>query len=77
VREARAAKLRKGVGNLAGDAQVVLSGVGALEVAEHRAFIGGVVDGLRVVGGSKEAARREREERQGGYDGADEDEDML
>ncbi|KAL9100527.1 MAG: hypothetical protein Q9163_004116 [Psora crenata] len=79
LREVRMAKLRAGIGVLEGTRQVGMNGVGGMEVAEGRAFVGGVVDGLRVVGGSVEVERREREAEQGD-DGAgyrdDEDEDM-
>lgn len=43
------AKMRAGVGELEGGGGVSLLGVGAMEVAEGRGFIGGVVDGLRYV----------------------------
>jgi len=49
LREVRMAKMRAGVGELEGGGGVSLLGVGAMEVAEGRAFIGGVVDGLRYV----------------------------
>ena len=54
-------------------------GVGALEVCEGGRFIRGVVDGLRVVGASKEVGRREKEEREGneGMGSEESDEDML
>lgn len=82
MREARAAKLRQGVEVLEGGRAARLDGVGALEVAEHGAFIQGVVDGLRVVGASKEGARREREREEretggAGRGGEESDEDML
>ncbi|KAI9839315.1 MAG: DNA replication protein psf2 [Sarea resinae] len=47
LREVRMAKMRKGVAVLDGGGVVGLKGVGGMEVAEGRAFIGGVVDGLR------------------------------
>jgi len=74
------AKLRAGVDILEAGGGVNMNGVGGMEVAEGRAFIGGVIDGLRKIGSSKEQARREREneERENGYAGtADDDEDML
>jgi len=74
------AKLRAGVDALDAGGGIRMNGVGGMEVAEGRAFIGGVVDGLRKIGASKEQARREREaeERENGYSGTqDEDEDML
>ena len=48
IREARGAKLRKGVEVLEGGRVVVLDGVAGLEVAEQGRFIRGVVDGLRL-----------------------------
>lgn len=82
LREVRMAKMRKGVDVLSGDGEGVrLDGVGAMEVAESRGFVTGVVDELRKLGMSREQARREREaeERETGYGGvggSDEDEDM-
>jgi GINS complex subunit 2 len=78
IREVRLAKMRKGVEVLSGEGDGVrLDGVGAMELSESRAFIAGVIDGLRKIGASKEQARREREEeeRENGRYGADEDED--
>ena len=49
LREARLSKLRKGVQVLDATAGVKMNGVGGMEVAEGRAFIVGVVDGLRYV----------------------------
>ncbi|KAF2085980.1 DNA replication complex GINS protein-like protein psf2 [Saccharata proteae CBS 121410] len=80
LREVRMAKLRAGIDVLDGAAGVKLNGVGGMEVSEGRSFIGGVVDGLRKLGASREQARREREEElgggAGGSYGADEDDDM-
>jgi len=66
--ECRSAKIRQGIGVLEGAREVKMNGVGAMEVAEHRSFITGVVDSLRKLGASKEGTRREREaeEREGG-----------
>lgn len=79
LREVRMAKMRAGVGVLEGGREVNMNGVGGMEVAEGRAFIGGVVDGLRKIGASKEMSRREREaeERENGIGGGDEDEDEM
>lgn len=79
LREVRMAKMRAGVGVLEGGREVNMNGVGGMEVAEGRAFIGGVVDGLRKIGASKEMSRREREaeERENGIGGVDEDEDDM
>lgn len=77
LREVRIAKMRAGVGVLEGGREVNMNGVGGMEVAEGRAFIGGVVDGLRKIGASKEMTRREREaeERENGIGGAEEDDE--
>ncbi|KAM0801683.1 GINS complex protein-domain-containing protein [Usnea florida] len=79
LREVRMAKMRAGVGVLEGGREVNMNGVGGMEVAEGRAFIGGVVDGLRKIGASKEMSRREREaeERENGIRGGEEDEDDM
>ncbi|KAI9819313.1 MAG: DNA replication protein psf2 [Thelocarpon impressellum] len=72
LREVRMAKMRAGVMVL--DSGVVsVTGVGGMEVAEARGFIGGVVDGLRKIGASREQARRERE---AADEEGDEDDDM-
>jgi hypothetical protein len=47
LKEVRMAKLRKGIRVLEAGAGVQMNGVGALEIAESRSFISGVVDGLR------------------------------
>ena len=47
LREVRMSKLRKGFTVLGPGAGVKLNGVGAMEIAEVRGFVGGVVDGLR------------------------------
>ena len=77
LREVRMAKMRAGVGVLEGGREVNMNGVGGMEVAEGRAFILGVVDGLRKIGASKEMSRREREaeERENGIMGGEEDEE--
>ena len=75
LREVRMAKLRAGVPVLEGAREVGMRGVGGMEVAEGRAFIGGVVDGLRKIGASKELGRKEREaeEREGAGLGTQDD----
>jgi GINS complex subunit 2 len=75
LREVRMAKMRGSMKALDGGGVFSLRGVGALEVAEGRGFIVGVMDGLRRIGASREAARREREE-EGAGDEGDEDDDM-
>ena len=79
LREVRMAKMRAGVGVLEGGREVNMNGVGGMEVAEGRAFIGGVVDGLRKIGASKEMSRREREaeERENGIGGGEDDDDYM
>ncbi|KXL51564.1 hypothetical protein M433DRAFT_59997 [Acidomyces richmondensis BFW] len=83
LREVRMSKLRKGLQVLDSGAGVKMNGVGGMEVAEVRAFVGGVVDGLRKINHSREEARKEREaeERENGLGSSDyrdeEDEDML
>ncbi|KJX92787.1 dna replication complex gins protein psf2 [Zymoseptoria brevis] len=84
LREVRMSKLRKGFAVLDAGGAVKLNGVGALEVAEVRGFVGGVVDGLRKINRSREEARREGllEERDGlsgnGYQNSyDDDEDDV
>ncbi|KAI9841951.1 MAG: DNA replication protein psf2 [Sclerophora amabilis] len=73
LREVRMAKMRAGVSILDGGGVVSLKGVGGMEVGEGRAFIGGVVDGLRRISASREQARREREAN--GEDDDDDDDD--
>lgn len=72
------AKMRASTKDLEGGGISSLRGVGAMEVAEGREFMVGVMDGLRKLGASREAARREREEDEGGGagQGDSEDEDM-
>lgn len=77
LREVRMAKVRALVDKLDGGAGVNVSGIGAMELGESRLFLGGVVDGLRKLGASREAAIKERlEEEGGGGIGQDEGEDM-
>ncbi|KAL9607654.1 MAG: hypothetical protein Q9167_007450 [Letrouitia subvulpina] len=79
LREVRMAKMRAGGAVLEGGVQVKMNGVGGMEVAEGRAFIVGVVDGLRKIGASKEQSRREKEaeERENGMGGIGDDEDEM
>lgn len=80
LREVRMAKLRAGVDVLAAGGGFKMNGVGGMEVAEGRAFIGGVIDGLRKIGASREQQRRdrEREGRENGYTAtADDDDDEM
>ncbi|KAK8090607.1 DNA replication complex GINS protein PSF2 [Apiospora phragmitis] len=67
LQEVRAAKMRGSTQSLeGGGGVVVLRGVGAMELAESRAFVLGVVDGVRKLGASAEATRREEEAIGGG-----------
>ncbi|KAI5463852.1 hypothetical protein BGZ63DRAFT_423160 [Mariannaea sp. PMI_226] len=74
LQEVRAAKMRASTAELENGVDGVMSlrGVGAMELAESRGFVTGVVDGVRKVGASIEAKRREDEARLG--DGADDGE---
>jgi GINS complex subunit 2 len=75
LQEVRAAKMRGSTTQLDGGGGVVgLRGVGAMELAESRGFVQGVVDGVRKIGASIEATRREEEDRDGDDDGDDDDE---
>ncbi|KAI1277971.1 GINS complex, PSF2 component [Xylaria sp. FL0933] len=76
LQEVRAAKMRASTRHLEGGGGVLkLTGVGAMELAESRGFVLSVVDGVRKLGASMEAARREELERVGedGDDGSDDD----
>jgi GINS complex subunit 2 len=74
--EVRAAKMRSSTSALDqfGGGLTSLRGVGAMELAESRGFVLGVVDGVRKLGASAEATRREDEEAGGGRDISDDDE---
>ncbi|KAG8167278.1 hypothetical protein KVR01_002967 [Diaporthe batatas] len=77
--EVRSAKLRGSTTQLEqfGGGVMNLRGVGAMELAENRGFVLGVVDGVRKLGASAEATRREEDEE--GADGAgyeESDDDM-
>lgn len=77
--EVRAAKMRASTTQLQsfGGGVINLRGVGAMELAENRGFVLGVVDGVRRLGASAEATRREEEEEGGGgADDEESDEDM-
>ena len=81
LREVRQAKMRRGYKDITdGSEGVILNGVGAMEISESRAFITGVMAGLRSVGGSREQARREtaEEERENREreEGDDDDDDL-
>jgi GINS complex subunit 2 len=77
LREVRMAKMRASTKDLEGGGVSSLRGVGAMEVAEGRTFIAGVMDGLRKLGASREAARRENEEDEGGGGDGDSDEEDM
>ncbi|GAB1319280.1 DNA replication protein psf2 [Madurella fahalii] len=76
--EVRAAKMRSSAAALEGFGGGLMSlrGVGAVELAESRGFVLGVMDGVRKIGAGTEAARREREEEMGAageLEGSDEE----
>ncbi|KAL2114710.1 hypothetical protein VUR80DRAFT_20 [Thermomyces stellatus] len=77
LREVRAAKMRASTAQFEDGVAGVMSltGVGAMELAENRGFVLGVVEGVRKLGGSAEASRRE-EEAAGGGEGEESDEEM-
>lgn len=54
-------KLRRGFLALEPRAALKVNGVGAMEVAEIRGFVGVVVDGLRRLNASREDSQREAE----------------
>jgi GINS complex subunit 2 len=76
LQEVRAAKMRASTVQLENGVDGVMSlrGVGAMELAESRGFITGVVEGVRKIGASAEVTRREEQEQREGRD-ADEDEE--
>lgn len=77
--EVRSAKLRGSTTQLEqfGGGVMNLRGVGAMELAENRGFVLGVVDGVRRLGASAEATRREEEEEgRGGEEEEESDDDM-
>ncbi|ORY64914.1 uncharacterized protein BCR38DRAFT_367714 [Pseudomassariella vexata] len=77
LQEVRAAKMRGSTTQLEGGGGVVgLRGVGAMELAESRGFVLGVVEGVRKLGASAEATRREEEEARS-EGGEESDEDMA
>jgi GINS complex subunit 2 len=67
LQEVRAAKMRSSTAQLEGGVDGVMSlrGVGAMELAESRGFLTGVVEGVRKIGVSIEVARREEEDQRG------------
>lgn len=67
LQEVRAAKMRASTALLEGglDGVMSLRGVGAMELAESRNFVIGLVEGVRKIGASSEAARREDDEDEG------------
>lgn len=81
LQEVRAAKMRAIPAQLEAGVDGVMSlrGVGAMELAESRGLVTGVVEGVRKIGASAEAARREEEEERGDdddMDGEPSDDDM-
>lgn len=80
LQEVRAAKMRASTQQLESGVDGVMSlrGVGAMELAENRGLVIGVVEGVRKLSASAEAVRREEEEERGDQDDEDDqsDEDM-
>ncbi|KND92970.1 DNA replication complex GINS protein PSF2 [Tolypocladium ophioglossoides CBS 100239] len=78
LQEVRAAKMRTSTTLLESGVDGVMSlrGVGAMELAESRGFVTGVVEGVRKIGASAEAVRREEEQRGGRDDDEPSDDDM-
>ncbi|KAI2602227.1 GINS complex protein-domain-containing protein [Hypoxylon sp. NC1633] len=78
LQEVRAAKMRGSTVHLDGGGGVLnLRGVGAMELAESRGFVLGVVEGVRKLGASAEASRREEEEEGARGEGRDESDDEM
>lgn len=76
IREVRASKLRAGMRRIEGGGVVSLKGVGAMELYGERGFMVDVIGGLRLLGATRESARREKDDVEGtGGDGEEEDED--
>ncbi|KAF7194738.1 DNA replication complex GINS protein PSF2 [Pseudocercospora fuligena] len=61
LREVRMSKLRRGYQALEAGAGLKVNGVGGMEVAEVRGFVGGVVDGMRRLNRSREETQKEEE----------------
>ncbi|OAA48398.1 DNA replication complex GINS protein psf2 [Metarhizium rileyi] len=78
LQEVRAAKMRSSTAQLESgvDGVMCLRGVGAMELAESRGFVTGVVEGVRKIGASAETVRREEEETGGDEDDEHSDDDM-
>ncbi|KAI8964439.1 GINS complex, PSF2 component [Daldinia sp. FL1419] len=77
LQEVRAAKMRSSTEALEAGGVLKLTGVGAMELAESRGFVLGVVESVRKIGASAEASRREEEEeRANGGGDEDSDEEM-
>lgn len=70
------AKMRNSVKNLETGGVSSLRGVGAMEIAEGRGFIVGVIDGLRKIGSSREVVGQEIEEEEDGF-GEESDSEMA
>lgn len=80
LQEVRGSKMRSSTTQLENGVDGVMSlrGVGAMELAESRAFVTAVVDGVRKIGVSAESTRREEDAQRGGREADDEpsDDDM-
>ncbi|KAL9110617.1 MAG: hypothetical protein Q9227_004794 [Pyrenula ochraceoflavens] len=77
LREVRMAKMRRRTETLSGSGEGMrMDGVGAMEIAEVRGFVTGVVDGLRGLGRSREEEEKRRREEEGEGGVLEEDEEM-
>ncbi|KAF2035368.1 DNA replication complex GINS protein PSF2 [Setomelanomma holmii] len=75
LREVRMAKLRSYVEKLDAAGGVKMNGIGGMEVGEGRAFVMGVIDGLRKIAASREQQRKDRD-RDGMEEGDYDDDEM-
>ncbi|KAH7094652.1 GINS complex subunit Psf2 [Paraphoma chrysanthemicola] len=75
LREVRMAKLRSSVEKLDASGGVKMNGIGGMEVGEGRAFVTGVIDGLRKITASREQQRKDRD-RDGMEEGDYDDDEM-
>ncbi|PHH76464.1 hypothetical protein CDD82_3971 [Ophiocordyceps australis] len=79
LQEVRSAKMRASTAQLESglDGVMSLRGVGAMELAEARAFFLAVVEGIRKLGAGAEATRRDEENTRHRHDDDLSDQDML
>ncbi|KAF2864230.1 GINS complex, PSF2 component [Piedraia hortae CBS 480.64] len=81
LRDIRMSKLRRGFKDLDAGAGIQMNGVGAMEIAEVRGFVSGVIDGLRRLNKPREEAQAEAddydEDFASSYRPQDEDDDLM